>query len=67
VESEDHYYNAKHTKLLELGLRPHHLSAELIDTMLLRIAEQRDRIDPAILVQNVRWVPERQDPMAARS
>ena len=26
--------------------------------MLLRIADQRDRIDPTTLVQNVRWVPE---------
>jgi UDP-sulfoquinovose synthase len=66
-EAEEHYYNAKHSKLLDLGLVPHHLSGELIDTMLHRIAQERDRIDPAILVQNVRWVPERQDPLAARS
>ena len=66
-ELEEHYYNAKHTKLLDLGLRPHLLSAELIDTMLARIAEERARIDPAILVQNVRWVPERQDAAPARS
>jgi hypothetical protein len=26
--------------------------------MLVRISEQRDRIDPATLVQNVRWAPE---------
>ena len=28
--------------------------------MLLRIKEQRERIDPATLVQNVRWAPERE-------
>jgi len=57
-EAEDHYYNAKHAKLMELGLRPRPLSEELIDTMLARIEANRDRVDPAILVQGVRWVPE---------
>jgi UDP-sulfoquinovose synthase len=56
-ESEQHYYNPKHSKLLELGLQPRMLSEELIDTMLLKIADYRDRIDPLTLVQNVRWVP----------
>ena len=66
-EAEEHYYNAKHTKLFELGLQPHLLSEELIDTMLARIADERAGIDPAILVQDVRWVPERQDAAPARS
>jgi UDP-sulfoquinovose synthase len=58
-EAEDHYYNAKHAKLLALGLEPHLLSEELIDTMLGKIAANRDRIDPGTLVQGVRWVPKR--------
>lgn len=66
-ELEEHYYNAKHTKLMDLGLKPRLLSEELIDTMLTRIADERARIDPAILFQNVRWVPERQDAAPARS
>jgi UDP-sulfoquinovose synthase len=57
-EAEDHYYNAKHVKLTELGLQPRPLSEELIDTMLARIESHRDRVDPAVLVQGVRWVPE---------
>ena len=56
-ELEEHYYNAKHTKLLELGLQPHLLGDELIDTMLHEIRAHRDQIDPATLVQNIRWVP----------
>jgi Nucleoside-diphosphate-sugar epimerases len=59
IEAEQHYYNARHTGLLSLGLQPRMLSEELIDTMLLRIKEQEGRIDPATLVQDVRWVPER--------
>jgi UDP-sulfoquinovose synthase len=57
-ELEEHYYNAKHTKLLGLGLEPHLLGEELIDTMLDKIQAHESRIDPATLVQNVRWVPE---------
>ena len=60
VEMEQHYYNARNTGLLGLGLQPRLLDEELIDTMLVRIKEQRERIDPATLVQNVRWAPERE-------
>ena len=34
VELEEHYYNAKHSKLTELGLQPHLLSDNLIDSLL---------------------------------
>ena len=57
-ELEEHYYNARHTKLLGLGLEPHLLGEELIDTMLAKIKAHESLIDPATLVQNVRWVPE---------
>ena len=57
-EAEEHYYNPRHSKLLELGLQPRLLDDELIDTMLVKIADHRDRIDPTTLVQNVRWAPE---------
>jgi UDP-sulfoquinovose synthase len=57
-ELETHYYNAKHTKLLDLGLVPRLLNDELIDTMLVKIRDHADRINVSTLVQNVRWVPE---------
>ena len=34
VEAEEHYYNAKHSKLEALGLQPHLLSDNLIDSLL---------------------------------
>jgi UDP-sulfoquinovose synthase len=34
VELEEHYYNAKHTKLLDLGLEPHYLSDGLLESLL---------------------------------
>jgi UDP-sulfoquinovose synthase len=56
-ESEDHYYNARNTKLLDLGLQPRLLDRELIDTMLLKIHDRRDAIDQEAFVRQVRWVP----------
>jgi UDP-sulfoquinovose synthase len=65
VELEQHYYNPKHEKLLALGLQPRLLSEELIDTMLAKVADHRDRVDSNAFVQNVRWAPTAQ-PAAAR-
>ncbi|MGZ8527398.1 MAG: NAD-dependent epimerase/dehydratase family protein [Candidatus Limnocylindrales bacterium] len=56
-EAEDHYYNARHSKLLDLGLQPRLLNEELIDTMLLKIHDRRDAIDQGAFVRHVRWVP----------
>src|SRR5262249_19318391 len=50
-EAEHHYYNARHTGLVELGLEPRLLDEELIDTMLARIKSHEDRIDPSSLVR----------------
>jgi UDP-sulfoquinovose synthase len=51
VELEEHYYNAKHTKLLDLGLQPHLLSETLIESMFAVMERYKyrviaDRIDP---------------------
>ena len=34
VEKEEHYYRAAHTKLLDLGLVPHLLSEQTVQTLL---------------------------------
>jgi len=59
VEAEEHYYNPRHSALLELGLQPHLLSEELIDTMLDRIVAHRERIRLASLTMDIRWAPAR--------
>ena len=55
VESESHYYNAKHSKLLELGLSPHLLSSSLLDSLLNIALQYRDRVDLATLMPQVQW------------
>src|SRR5687767_12650103 len=41
VEMEEHYYNATHTKLLDLGLKPRMLGEELVESMLKSIERNR--------------------------
>ena len=55
IEAEEHYYNPRHTKLLELGLVPNLLGPELIGSMLRTIARHADRVDRSKLVMGVRW------------
>ncbi|HTW65183.1 MAG TPA: NAD-dependent epimerase/dehydratase family protein, partial [Bryobacteraceae bacterium] len=55
VESEDHYYNAKHSKLIDLGLRPHHLSDSLLDSLMNIAMRYRERIDTSMFMPQVNW------------
>jgi len=55
VEAEEHYYNAKHSKLVDLGLKPHFLSDSLLDSLVNIAVQYRDSIDTAILMPRVNW------------
>jgi UDP-sulfoquinovose synthase len=55
VEAEQHYYNAKHSKLIDLGLEPHTLSESLLDSMVNIAVRYRDRVDPALMLPQVNW------------
>jgi UDP-sulfoquinovose synthase len=55
VEAESHYYNAKHSKLVDLGLVPHMLSDSLVDSLINIALRYRDRIDPALFAPQVNW------------
>jgi UDP-sulfoquinovose synthase len=57
VEREDHYYNPAHTKLLDLGLRPHLLSAELVESMFSVIDRFQDRVIRDHILPRDRWRP----------
>jgi UDP-sulfoquinovose synthase len=57
VESEEHYYNPKHTKLLDLGLKPHTLSETLIESMFGVIERYRDRIMTDVIMPTTTWAP----------
>jgi UDP-sulfoquinovose synthase len=55
VEAEEHYYNAKNTKLIDLGLQPHLLSDSLLDSLMNIAVKYRDRIDKALFMPQVNW------------
>ena len=55
IEKEEHYYNAVHTRLLDLGLKPHYLSDVLVDSILDKVARYRDRLRVDTIEPWVRW------------
>ena len=59
IEAEEHYYNATHTKLLELGLKPHLLTDEVIAHLLETIERYKDRVLPATIAPHTKWDPRR--------
>lgn len=61
VEAEEHYYNAKHTKLVDLGLQPHLLSESLVDSLVNIAVQYRDRIDTSVLFPRVNWRESKND------
>ena len=57
IEAEEHYYNATHTKLIELGLKAHLLSDEVIADAIETIQRYKDRILLAPIAPRTRWDP----------
>jgi UDP-sulfoquinovose synthase len=61
VEAEQHYYNAKHSKLVDLGLQPHLLSDSLLDSLMNIAIQYRDRVDTSLMLPQVNWRQARND------
>lgn len=55
VEAEHHYYNAKHSRLVDLGLKPHLLSDALLDSLMNIAIRYRDRVDAEHFQPRVDW------------
>ncbi len=55
VELEEHYYNAKHTALLDLGLKPHYLSETLIESMFAAIEANKNRVITKAIMPRTKW------------
>ena len=54
-EAESHYYNPAHSGLLELGLKPHFMTEDVIAAMLEKIMTYKDRIDTDKIMPRVIW------------
>ncbi len=55
VEADTHYYNVKHTRLVELGLQPHLLADTLIESLFDIVERHKDRVDVRALRPTVDW------------
>ena len=54
-EAEEHYYNPRHSGLLELGLKPHYMTDVVIGQMLEKVVRYGDRIDERKILPRVKW------------
>lgn len=54
-EKEEHYYNPAHTGLLDLGLRPHLLTEDVVCDMLGRVGKCAGRVDREKIAPRVVW------------
>jgi UDP-sulfoquinovose synthase len=57
VEKEEHYYNAIHTKLLDLGLEPTLLGEELVESIIHAIERHKGRVIETAIDPKTRWNP----------
>jgi UDP-sulfoquinovose synthase len=57
VEKEEHYYNAIHTKLLDLGLEPTLLGEELVESIIHAIERYKGRVIETAIDPKTRWNP----------
>ena len=55
IEKEEHYFNAKNTNLLDLGLQPHLLSDSLLDSLLNFAIKYQQRVDRNQIMPKVLW------------
>jgi UDP-sulfoquinovose synthase len=55
IEKEEHYFNAKNTNLLDLGLEPHLLSDSLLDSLLNFAIKYQQRADRNQIMPKVLW------------
>jgi len=54
-ELEEHYYNPKHTGLLELGLQPNYLTDEVLEKMMRFVQSHKQHIDQHKIFRGTKW------------
>ena len=54
-EAEAHYYNPKYTGLLDLGLKPHYLTEQVLTEMFKVVEKYKDRINKDTIYKGIKW------------
>jgi UDP-sulfoquinovose synthase len=57
IEAEEHYYNATHTKLMDLGLEPSLLTDDVVAHLIETIQRYKDRILLEPIAPKTKWDP----------
>ena len=55
TEKEEHYYNAKHSKFDDLGLKPHLLTDEVLDQMLSTVRKSNGHVTQEYFQPRIKW------------
>lgn len=54
-EKEEHYYNPKYTGLLEIGLKPHYLTDEVLEDLFKAVEKYKENINRNAIFRGVKW------------
>lgn len=54
-EAEEHYYNPKYQGLIEIGVKPHYLTDEVIKGMFRVVEKYKSNIKKGIIFRGVKW------------
>ena len=54
-EAEEHYYNPKHTGLLDLGLKPNFLTDDVLSQLIEFVLKYKDQIKKEQIFRKVTW------------
>jgi UDP-sulfoquinovose synthase len=54
-EKEEHYYNPTHRGMLDMGLKPHFMTDDVVAGMLEEVLRYKGQIDTAKVLPRVRW------------
>ncbi len=54
-EAEEHYYNPTYQGLIEIGVEPHYLTDEVMESMFKVVASYRENIREDVIFKGVKW------------
>lgn len=54
-EQESHYYNVSHKGLLDIGLKPHYLTEEVLERMFKVVEKFKENIKKNIIFKGIKW------------
>jgi UDP-sulfoquinovose synthase len=54
-EAEEHYYNPTHTGLLDLGLKPHYLTEDVLSQLMETVLKYKNSIKESSIFRGVKW------------